>query len=350
MKGQINFLRDIVAPAGKGDLDRVREIIGQDPGWLKVVGSHGRTMLWEAAYRGRAEVVRFLTEHGADINLPGCHYTPHGIEISPQCVAKLKRRPEIVDFLEQSGALVGVHSHAYLGDLDALRQHLETDPAHLESGSLQVDWHADGTSVHRLCNWATPLAHAIAGMQLDTIRFLIDRGALVHKEMQAIVNLRSKKLPAIRPLYDSFAGTTTPDTDLAGYGNWPPLVYLCRGDRGGNVDEIQKLLARGVDIEQRNHKAQTALHVTARAGLVAAVNCLLDNKADPNALDADLQTPLHAAVRTSIRRLERSREVISLLLANGADASLQDKKGRSVVAAAQATRRQDREQLLALLT
>ena len=70
---QSDFLKIVVAAAGRGDLDAVKQFLNDKPEWLHTIGSHGRTMLWEAAYRGKLEVVKYLVEQGANINLPGCH-------------------------------------------------------------------------------------------------------------------------------------------------------------------------------------------------------------------------------------------------------------------------------------
>ena len=57
---QSDFLKIVVAAAGRGDVDGVRQLLDDKPDWIHTIGSHGRTMLWEAAYRGKLEVVKFL--------------------------------------------------------------------------------------------------------------------------------------------------------------------------------------------------------------------------------------------------------------------------------------------------
>ena len=57
---QSDFLKIVVAAAGRGDLEAVCELVDEKPNWIHTVGSHGRTMLWEASYRGKKDVVRFL--------------------------------------------------------------------------------------------------------------------------------------------------------------------------------------------------------------------------------------------------------------------------------------------------
>ena len=88
---QSDFLKIVVATAARGDLESTREFVDNKPKWIHTVGSHGRTMLWESAYRGKQEVVQFLVEQGADVNICGCHYTPHLVEISPYCAAQSQR-------------------------------------------------------------------------------------------------------------------------------------------------------------------------------------------------------------------------------------------------------------------
>ena len=50
-----DFLKIGVAAAGRGDFDTLRAVLAERPQWLYRVGSHGRTMLWEAAYRGQSQ-------------------------------------------------------------------------------------------------------------------------------------------------------------------------------------------------------------------------------------------------------------------------------------------------------
>ncbi|MDE2824389.1 MAG: ankyrin repeat domain-containing protein [Chloroflexota bacterium] len=85
-----DFLKIGVAAAARGDVEAVRPILEERPGWLTRVGSRGRTMLWEASHRGRLGVVKYLVERGADIDALGTHYTPYFVEVSCYCIARYK--------------------------------------------------------------------------------------------------------------------------------------------------------------------------------------------------------------------------------------------------------------------
>ena len=110
-------------------------------------------------------------------------------------------------------------------------------------------------------------------------------------------------------------------------GGWPPLVFACRGDRGGNLGRVRALLAAGADVGVRNHKGQTALHCAAKAGLVDIARLLLAHGAPVDAQDDAGATPLATALRSSVKDKGRLREGVRLLAAAGADVDLEDGQG-----------------------
>ena len=105
-----DFLKIGVAATGRGDLATVQAVLAEKPHWLRRVGSHGRTMLWEAAYRGRLEVVEYLIDRGADIDACGCHFTPLLVDISPYCAARYKRHHAVAEVLYGRGAALDIHT------------------------------------------------------------------------------------------------------------------------------------------------------------------------------------------------------------------------------------------------
>src|SRR5688572_14402064 len=75
---------DLPTACHTGDIDRVRELLRQDPSLANKLGEHegyylgAGTPLSNAAAAGRMDIVQLLLDHGADPNLPEEQYAPKG--------------------------------------------------------------------------------------------------------------------------------------------------------------------------------------------------------------------------------------------------------------------------------
>lgn len=326
-----DFLKIAVAAAGRGDLQTVQAVLAQKPAWIRRVGSHGRTMLWEAAYRGRLAMVDYLLDQGADIHACGCHFTPLLVEISPYCAARYKRRTAVAERLLTRGAATDIYTAAFLGEDAAVARFLDREPGLATAEKAQHDSSRRTTVLHYavsaghlaivallLARGADPqpysgwlIRFAVWRDRADILKALLDAGAdPTHAEAprSGIVNAEIRKLLTAR------GGAV--DVDHA-EGGWPPLVFQSRGDRGGNVQRVRDLLNCGADVNVRNYKGQTALHCAAKAGFVPIVALLLECGAAVNAKDAKGATPLATALRSKVKDRERLAAVIALLTAAG---------------------------------
>ena len=70
---------------------------------------------------------------------------------------------------------------------------------------------------------------------------------------------------------------------------WTPLHFAAHSSDSPSV--IAALLDAGADIEARESRGRTPLHVAADGGVPAMVAALLDAGADPKALDEQAWTP-----------------------------------------------------------
>ena len=373
---QSDFLKIVVAAAGRGDLETVRQLLDDKPDWIHTVGSHGRTMLWEAAYRGKLEMVQFLIEWDADINLPGCYHIQHRIEISPYCVARYEGRDSVADYLLQQGAKVDIHTAAYLKDYDVVHAHLDSDPDLINKGYLQAVMLPAGkphTFEHREAAWATPLCYAIVGGNPRIVDLLISRGAVIEPYSERFLDyaIAYDRVAIVKALLDNGAdpskaprifddnsemsnilksyGVPPKDINDPGDMGWPMLVYVCRGDNREHPEEIERLLALGADIDVRNYKGKTGLHCAAKAGFLKVIELLIEKGATIDAPDKNGETPLFEAIRSTIKNSEKQRAAIEALLVKGANPNLKNGKGLTPLQVAQRMRRADADKIVTLL-
>ncbi|MDE0009398.1 MAG: ankyrin repeat domain-containing protein, partial [Gammaproteobacteria bacterium] len=162
-----DFLKIGVGAAGRGDLATLQAVLAVQPDWITRIGSHGRTMLWEAAYRGRLETAAHLVERGADIEARGCHFTPLLVEISPYCAARHRKHDAVAELLLAHGALTDILTHAYLGNGECVKTCLDDDPTLATAEVAQHDPNVRATVLH----------YAVAAGHLDIVRVLLARGA-----------------------------------------------------------------------------------------------------------------------------------------------------------------------------
>lgn len=370
---QSDFLKIVVAAAGRGDVKAVRQFLHYKPEWLHTIGSHGRTMLWEAAYRGKLEVVKFLVEQGADMNLPGCHLSQHDLEITPYCVARHEGRDEVAEYLLQQGAIVSIHTAAYLGDYETALSLLDDSPNLVNSGYLQSVMLPSGELEHRDTEWATPLCYAIVGGNIRIVELIISRGAIIEPHSKLLLDhaVSTDRIDIVKLLFENGAnsskapriyddnsdmrvllkshGVPSKDINAPDKMGWPPLPYACRGDKGEHPEKVLNLLKLGADIDVRSSKGKTALHCAAKAGFLKVINVLMENGANIDAVDNNGETPLYEAIRSTIKNREKQRAALEALLTQGANLNVKNRMGLTPLQVAQQMRRTDSEEIVELL-
>jgi len=116
-----------------------------------------------------------------------------------------------------------------------------------------------------------------------------------------------------------------------------PLFFVARvptlqghGDRASSDESrdaervllVDLLVDAGADVNARNHRKVTPLHMAARYGLPLVAAALLRRGADANARDVNHETPLYRAANLG------QPDVVRVLLENGADAEIPDRLGQ----------------------
>ena len=303
------------------------------------------------------------------MNASACHYSQHYVEISCYCIARVKGRHALADYLLERGATVNVFTAAYLGNTAAVAGFLAADPTLLESTQAQHDsQRSEGRRLvfdHMPNMWATPLAYALSGGSGDTVAMLLARGAEVraHDTRMLGIAVGRNRLDLVQmllehgadadqlPLADPSQNRELAELAIAhgydvnaGRPGWPPLVVASRGDKGEHPEKIQALLELGADVNVRDYKGKTALHRAATAGFLASMEVLLANGADIRRRRRERRdTPLFDAVGAG------RVEAVSLLLERGADAGAENERGATVVSLAKKMRKQGAAEITAML-
>ncbi len=113
---------------------------------------------------------------------------------------------------------------------------------------------------------------------------------------------------------------SVPETTAA-----PNREDLFNAASAGNIQQMSKLLAEGLDVNISNSERETALHMAAARGHFEAVMFLVRNGAWVNAPTIKNWIPLHHAVRF------RHPNIVNFLIQRGSSASSRTSDGLSAI-------------------
>ncbi|HEV7998445.1 MAG TPA: ankyrin repeat domain-containing protein [Planctomycetaceae bacterium] len=331
---QVQF-ETLLVDAAKGRADNVRKALDRDRTLALRRGTDNRTLAWVATYGKRPKILELVLKAGADCNTPACdplHATMAcdvvhmgtGLAVTPLAIAK-KWQPALVAPLLEHGALDDVFTAAWLGDLRALRAHLDRNPEFVSA----LDPADDFQEVSLLC-------HAVCGGNIDAVTLLLERGAEVQRHSGKLLTLAvvMNRLDLVKLLIEhgadvdrtEFLGrlddAERPIADLLiAKGKRVPAWMLpraCRPDVSTNeLHRVTVLLDYGASVNDRGRYGLTALHYAVRGGKLPLIKLLLDRGAAVDALDEDGLTPLLHLAKT--RSKADPIPVMELLVDSGAD-------------------------------
>jgi len=333
-------LETLLSDAARGRTGEVIEALTSDPSLARRRGMEGQSLAWVATYRRQTEILSLALAADADPNTPGCDpirttmacdnvHLGTGVSVTPLAIAR-KWHPELVRPLLANGAVDDVFTAAWLGDLDALRAHLDRNPELVATIDPADDYQE-----------VTPLVHAVYSGSRACVELLLERGAdvarhsgklltlavvmdradlvqvlIAHGANVQRVNLLGRLDDAVRPVADLLYanGKRAPD--------WM-LPRACRPDVSRNeLHRVRVLLEYGARLDDHGRYEMTALHYAVRGGKLPLVALLLDRGANPNARDDKGLTPLLHLARTRARFDPLA--VLELLVSHGADVDARD--------------------------
>lgn len=296
--------------AAKGDIEELHQLLTRHPERLNQRGSHNRTLLWEAVRRGKLPAVQWLIEQGADVNATGRYNGESFIQLTPYCAALYYHRLDVAAYLRAHGAQEDIFRAAFLGDIERVARELDAHPELINTEDPQD-----------LLYYVPLLSFAVASGRIDLVEFLLKRGAVVAPYSLQLLSLAAKdgrkeflelllthhaQVVDVGEYY--FYNTYTMDIlrfllehgaspSPKGENGFPPLVYLCRADKGEQPDKIKLLLEYQAPVNAPGPKGRTALHYAAAAGFLEVMTILLDHDANYWIRDHQGETPLALARR-----------------------------------------------------
>lgn len=336
---QVQF-EALLNEAVKGRTQTVRKALENDQTLASRRGTHNRTLAWVATYHNRPNVLDLVLNARGDCNAPACDPTRAtmacdiiemgtGVAVTPLAIAK-KWRPALVAPLLEHGAIDDVFTAAWLGDLAALRDHIDRYPELVNA----IDPIDDFQEVSLLC-------HAVCGGNIDAVRLLLQRGAEVTRHSGKLLTpaVVSNRVDLVQLLIEHGADvqrvgllgrlddSERPVADLLiAHGKKVPTWMLsraCRPDVSTNeLHRVSVLLDYGARVDDRGQYGLTALHYAVRGGKLPLIQLLLGRGAPVDALDEDGLTPLVHLSKT--RSKADPIPVMELLVARGASVNARD--------------------------
>jgi ankyrin repeat protein len=311
--GGLAFADEIHNLAQKGDLEGVKTQIEQNPELINARDKEGRTPLHWACRGVHLEIVRFLVDKGADVNVEDYN------KIVPLHSLAVRNNTKAIELLLAKGANVNAKDY---GANTPLHYAAIYDAA--DAAALLIE---KGASIESRDNYRrTPLllcARERGGP--ETIRILLQAGADVNvrdkfrdssldlaawRGKKEVVNLlldAGAHIPSggreARDLFYHAAsnGLTRLFEVLAKAGNDPAFklsnggTLLHSAAAGDSIQILNILIDKGLDINLKDNYGWTPLHYAARDGRVENVEQLISNGADINACTIMGQSPLNVA-------------------------------------------------------
>ncbi|HEX3448279.1 MAG TPA: ankyrin repeat domain-containing protein [Isosphaeraceae bacterium] len=278
---------DVHAAARLGMIDRLRELIAQDPTLVHARGGDGQTPLHFAS---TVEVAEFLLDHGAEIDALDVDHE------STPAQYTVDHRQQVTRFLITRGCKTDILMAAALGDLKLVRTHLDADPEcirmRVSEEYFPMVRPKSGGTIYQWTLGFHVSAHQVARKfgHEDVFQFLFDHSPEAIKLIVGCWLGDEALVHTLRTQYPNIADSLTDDDRR----------QVARAARNNETTAVRLLLESGLPPDPGIQHQATPLHWAAFHGNVTMAKLLLARNPPLEAEDADFHsTPLGWAIHGS---------------------------------------------------
>ncbi|MCY4328525.1 MAG: ankyrin repeat domain-containing protein [Endozoicomonadaceae bacterium] len=265
--------------------------------------NNGKTLLMYAVQGGNSNIIRFVVKKGVDVNKPSNQGD------TPLTEAIEREDIETVIYLVKCKASVNTKNLLNITPLMASvmkRNGSHKITAFLVENGANMHAHSDGCQ--------TVLMHAITGRNIESIKYLLDKGVDVNAQ----------------DAYGKTALMCAAEQDNAELVNFMLLIIrgadihaksndgktlLMYAVQGGNSHIIRFVVKKGIDINEPNNQGNTPLTEAIKQEDIETVKYLIKCKASVNTKNLLNITPLMA----SVMKRNGSHKITAFLVENGAN-------------------------------
>lgn len=295
------------AAARLGWFDELKRIVEANPQVVHEKGGDGQRPLH---YAKTTEIADYLLDHGAEIDARCVDHSSTAAQYA------LKDRPEITRHLLSRGATPDIFMPARLGDLSLAKRLIDEDPGCV-AARINVKGY-DRVAVMGIYNWVlgfhmSPHEVALKFEHRNVYELLVSHSPPKVRLLDcAMRNDAAGARAALREDSSLPAALTTQDHSL--------IAYAAMHNR---IDSVKLMVELGFDPMARGMDGGTVLHMAAWVGNVELIQLLLNRGVDIHVLDPTHgSSPLSWAAYGSVNRRPTGGDyagAIELLVRAGAD-------------------------------